>query len=216
MDVFSGAKVNLGGVIGYLHEGTINEALQAIGSQETSLCLGEGIWHIQADLDIPENVALHITRGAVLNIYDGVTLRIFGQIEAGVYKIFDYIGTGKVIWAYRLNLQDTSPQEWSKQVLYPEWWGAVGDDVAIDTVPLQRMFAVPSTTNKALECHFTSGKTYRCTAALRLGKVGSPYNSYIVRGHGARLFFVGEALKANPAVQIGSWVDSPLDHSQVY
>jgi hypothetical protein len=52
-------------------------------------------------------------------------LTINGSLEAGLYQIFSCTGTGKVAGKAKT------------LYVYPEWWGAVGDGVADDTVPLQ-------------------------------------------------------------------------------
>lgn len=168
VDILSFASVDRGGDIGYRHEGTIQEALNKVGNNETTICLSEGIWHIQADLVIPDNTTLYILRGGVLKIYDGVMLRIQGRIETGIYQIFDYIGSGQVVWSYH------GTEFGSRQELYPEWWGAVAAEVQNvqyaqkNNVAFNRMFAVPGTGHHPRRARLQPGAVYNVSETIRI------------------------------------------------
>ena len=53
-----------------------------------------------------------------MNIANGKTLTLNGGVDAGLYQIFSWAGTGKVIMG-----------PGSVKEVYPEWWGAKGDDI---------------------------------------------------------------------------------------
>lgn len=175
LDALSHATDNRGGEIGYHHEATIQQVIAQIEGQKEALCLSEGTWHIQADLEIPENIILFIPRGAVLKLYPGVTITIYGRIEAGIYKIFDYADdTPKIIWSYRSGTTDTAPEHGSKQELYPEWWGAVASKThdpqheAANNAAFRRMFAMPTMGLHPLRARLQPGSVYRVSEPVRI------------------------------------------------
>jgi hypothetical protein len=57
------------------------------------------------------------------------TVAIYGPIDAGLYQIFSCTGTGKVV------IGPGAVKE-----VYPQWWGAVGDDATDCTAALQAAF----------------------------------------------------------------------------
>jgi len=97
---------------------TIQAAINGIGSDERTLIIPIGTWSIDSDITVPENINLKIVKGAILTITTGITLTINGSFEAGLYQVFDCVGTGTV---YNLKL------------VYPEWFGALGDNVNDDS-----------------------------------------------------------------------------------
>ena len=80
-------------------------ALDAIGSNNATLNLLPGIWTIDDDLTIPVNIILKIPIGAIFLISTGKTLTINGEIDAGNYKIFDYAGTGSIVFKTGIQLK---------------------------------------------------------------------------------------------------------------
>jgi len=116
------ALISYGGCINYT-QATILSALAAIGTtNKVMLLLRPGTWVISSDADWSAytNVTFRIVPGAVLQIATGTTTTFGGPIEAGTYKIFDLVGTGKVLFG-----------SGSVKDYHPEWYG-VGETIADD------------------------------------------------------------------------------------
>ena len=110
-----------------LHMGEICQgAITAIGSNPTVLHIPPGTWPIASDLTIPANITLKLPRGAILNIANGKTLTLNGGVDAGLYQIFSWAGTGKVVFGMG-----------SVDRIIPQWWGAKGDNSSDDTVAIE-------------------------------------------------------------------------------
>lgn len=128
------APASLGGVVasdfGAPGQATLIKALSAIGSSEKLLVIPAGTWSIRSDITIPGNVCVYFGRGAVFDIADGVTVTMAGTVSAGLYKIFSWTGDGKVKFDKDSRQRD----------FYPEWWGAVGDEVTDDLPALNACF----------------------------------------------------------------------------
>jgi hypothetical protein len=184
LDVLAYASVDRGGEISYRHEGTIKNALDVVDDAERAFCLSPGEWHIQADLTLPQNVTLYVMRGAVLKIATGVTLQIGGYIAAGAYKIFEYSGSGRALWAYSLSKNDAAPEHGSRQVLYPEWWGAIASKThdkryeAQNTAAFNAMFAVPGSGNHARRAQLQPGGIYHVNDTIRILEWFSVYGEH--------------------------------------
>ena len=67
---------------------------------------------------------VRVDAGAVITVNTGVTLTINGPFEAGLYQVF--AGAGQVIF-----------DSGAVTEVYPEWWGAKGDGVTVDTNYIQ-------------------------------------------------------------------------------
>lgn len=98
-------------------QGALENAITAVNGSNATLYLAPANWLITSNLSIPANITLKPERGAVLAIATGVTLTINGTLDAGLYQIFSYTGTGKVVFG-----SANAPP-----VVYAEWWGALGD-----------------------------------------------------------------------------------------
>ena len=86
---------------GTFTQATIEAALTAIGTtNKATLLLRPGTWVISsnADWSAYTNVTFKIVPGAVLQIATATTLTIGGPLKADLYKIFDCVGTGKVVF----------------------------------------------------------------------------------------------------------------------
>jgi len=81
-----------------------------------------GTWPVEDDL--ASTGAVQMTPGAILQVATSKTLDLSPSFEAGLYKVFSCTGTGKV----------TLPAAVQK---VPEWWGALGDGITDDAIPLQ-------------------------------------------------------------------------------
>lgn len=92
----------------------LSSAIKAIGREKATLMVSnEQV--VNANQTIPDNVTLKFERGGRLYITSG-TLKIYGTIEAGIYRIFRYdktISTTPVLFC------NNSPG-----IVYPQWWGA--------------------------------------------------------------------------------------------
>lgn len=113
-------------VVGYSQGcNTIAGAVATIGTISATLILLRGDHQVATDLDIPANLKVSAEPGAIAHVFSGKTLTIYGTLKAGDYQVFNCLGTGKVVFA--------GPQP----VLRTRWWGAGGDGLALDTVPIQ-------------------------------------------------------------------------------
>jgi hypothetical protein len=92
--------------------GSFSAAIDAIGSTEAILLIPDE-QAVSADKTVPSNVTLLFTHGGSLNIADAKTVTINGHVEAGLYQIFKWTGTGKVIFGASAVKEVSS-----------EWWGA--------------------------------------------------------------------------------------------
>lgn len=109
------------------------------------------------DETIPSNINVVIEKGAILSDGGGTADLTMGLLEAGLYKIFDWTGTGLVIGNTKI------PK------VYPEWFGAIPWD---ETVSVANYVAIRSALKMALShdsgpisplegqsnLHFGSGK----------------------------------------------------------
>ena len=71
---------------------TFADAIDDIGATETTLLIPNQ-QNVAANKTVPANVTLLFLHGGLLNIAGGVTLAIEGDIQAGLYQIFEVNGT---------------------------------------------------------------------------------------------------------------------------
>ena len=106
---------------------TLQAAVAAIGeSNQVILRVPAGTHNVTADLSIPANVSLKVERGAILSIASSKTLTLNGSFDAGLYQVFSCTGTGTVVFGNGV------PR------VYPQWFGAVGDNSADDTTAINQ------------------------------------------------------------------------------
>lgn len=127
---------------------TLPDAVTAIGSNPAALRVPAGAYTISANLTIPANITLKPERGAVFSIPGGKTLSINGSLECGLYQVFS--GSGTVV------LGSGSVKE-----VYPEWWGAKGDDATDSGSALQ---AAANACGQAKVLYLSAG-VYRFTSS---------------------------------------------------
>ncbi|MBF8303523.1 MAG: repeat-associated core domain protein, partial [Candidatus Dadabacteria bacterium] len=102
--------------------------IQALASAaNNTLTIRSGTYRITSNITVNSNVTLVFQNGAKL-LPEWVTITINGPIIAGLYQIFT--GSGDI----RLN-------SFAANMVVPQWFGAVGDGVAIDTVALRKWAA---------------------------------------------------------------------------
>jgi hypothetical protein len=98
-------------------QAAIVAALADIGAKQKTLVIYPALtdttttWSISADLTIPANITLKVSRGAFLGIATTKTLTINGTFDAGLYQVFSCTDSGKVVFATG-----------SVKEVYPEWW----------------------------------------------------------------------------------------------
>jgi hypothetical protein len=111
---------------------TIQACISAIGANKVALRVPAGTHNFFADFTIPSNITLIPERGAILTRTGGNHLDINGPFVAGLWHCFS----------------DTSTtHDWVKfgkesvSQVYPQWWGAVGDDATDCTAPINAALA---------------------------------------------------------------------------
>lgn len=114
----------------------------------TNIGLKEGRYTVDSDLTI--NAQLVVPKGAIIEVANGVTLTINGQILAGRYQIFT--GSGNVV----VNSE-------YQPVGYPEWFGAVADDATDCTTAIQKCLDIFNVTELSIGI-------YRISSTLVMNK----------------------------------------------
>jgi len=102
--------------------GSLKYVCDLLGSESKTITLEKGTYSVGTSFTISSNVAIRMNNGAVLQIATGQILTINGPFEAGLYQVFDCVGTGAVTFG-----------SGSVSEVYPEWWGAKGDGVTDNT-----------------------------------------------------------------------------------
>ena len=92
-----------------------DDAITAIDTANKTLLVTEAET-CDNNFTVPTNVTVRFERGGKWTIDNGITVTFNGQIEAGLWQIFAYTGTGVI---------EGSPQV---KVFYPQWWGAIIND----------------------------------------------------------------------------------------
>jgi len=72
---------------------TFAEAITAIGSTPATLVIPSGT-HEGGGVTVPNNVTLKVLRGALIHEANGTTLTINGSLDAGLYQVFSWTGSG--------------------------------------------------------------------------------------------------------------------------
>lgn len=101
--------------------------ISKIGSNIATLVIESNI-AAGGNLTIPANVTLRFA-GGILQVANGQTVTIHGNVIEGTKQIFDCTGTGKVVFGRAAGIEPI-----------PQWWGAVGDGVANDYVAIQKWY----------------------------------------------------------------------------
>ena len=176
---------------------SLTGAVTAIGSDEKTILIPEET-PVNAYVTIPANISLWFVKGGSLNIAAGYSVTINGSITAGLYEIFKGDGT--------IQFGDGSTKE-----VYPEWWGAKGDDSTDCTLALTKAVNVCGL-YKTLKL---SDGIYRISSVIETMcsiKGNSPVSSAIHNvGTGDALYIPGPyygtwsdfSVKGNPASRDG-------------
>jgi hypothetical protein len=115
--------------------------INALGARESTLTIFKQ-YAVTDDLTIPDNITLKFLRGGSVLISTTKTLTIDGRVEAGLYEIFEWAGTGKVDFGLG-----------SVSMVYPEWWGAVPYDAG---TPIDCAAALQAATDTGLPVIFSA------------------------------------------------------------
>jgi hypothetical protein len=94
-------------------------------AKPVELVLGSETTPVSVNCVVARPVTLNLPFGAILSPAAGTTFTINGGISASMSRHFSGDGT--------VRLNTTRVLE-----VYPQWWGAAGDNIADDTIPIQR------------------------------------------------------------------------------
>ena len=99
-----------------------DDAITAIASANKTLLVTEAET-CDTNFTVPANVTVRFERGGKWTINNGITVTFNGQIDAGLWQIFAYTGTGTLAGTI--------------STTYPQWWGALGDGSNNDSTAIQ-------------------------------------------------------------------------------
>lgn len=132
-----------------------DDAITAIGANNKTLLVTE-TEICDTNFTVPSNVKVRFERGGKWTINTGITVTFNGQMDAGLWQIFEYVGTGTL--AGNINVVG----------FYPQWWGATGDGSTDDTTAIQNTIsAVPTDLGKIV---FVVPGIYKITASIVINK----------------------------------------------
>jgi hypothetical protein len=152
---------------------TLSAAIAAIGSSHVTLIVPSGTW-VGDNLTVPANVALKVLSGASITVSNATTLTISGPVQAGLYQIFPCSGTGKVVFGAR-----------AVKEIYPEWWGAVGDDISDDSAAIKAAITALPNGGKVIFSHKYKVNTGLIALCSNIELKGLPGNLIDISGLGA-------------------------------
>ena len=98
-------------------------AFDLTNSAATGIVIPKGTYLVSTDCTF--TVPVTIEYGAVITIPNGIILTFNGGVDAGVYKVFNYTGTGSV------KIGAKTP------IVYAEWWGTTNDGSSNDGIAIQ-------------------------------------------------------------------------------
>lgn len=96
-----------------------NAQFLAASNAGNNVLVPAGTYKIASSISLSSNV--QFLQGAILNIQAGVTVTFNSGIVAGVYRIFNCISTGRVVFNTQYLREG-----------YPEWWGALTNNGTAD------------------------------------------------------------------------------------
>ncbi len=175
--------------------GVLATDLSSIGSNEVTLRIRGTVTMGNSPVVVPANVTLEILDNGRLSLAAGQTLTINGPLDAPLRQIFAYADETCAV-----TLSSSG-----RQTLYPEWWGAKGDNSTDDTTAIKRMFKVPSALGTGNHVVFSSGRTYRVTSTIPLYQ-STGHTQWTISGYGA---YIKGLLASNECIfQVGDTATS--------
>jgi hypothetical protein len=166
---------------------TLSEALTTIGSVDTTLAIPVGTINVTGNTTIPANVHLRMFRGGKFDIGNSVTLTINGPFEAGLYQVFAWSGTGKVVFG-----------NGAVSEVYPEWWGAKADYNPSTGVGTDSADAINAALAACRRVKLQAG-SYYISKAIQITFLSQ------LAGHGATASTPGTTIY--PALTGGTWIN---------
>jgi len=132
-----------------------DDAITAISTSNKTLLVTEAEI-CDTNFTVPANVTVRFERGGKWTINNGITVTFNGQIDAGLWQIFEYTGTGTLAG---------TPQV---REFNPQWWGAKGDGTTDDIIAITNTIAALPTNGGTIR--FTYG-IYRITSSITINKM---------------------------------------------
>jgi len=128
-------------------------------------------YKLSANVTVPAGVTVVFQQGGLLSIDNTFTFAVNGSLAAGLYQIFSGAGTATIAAG-------------RAREVYPQWWGALGDDSNDDTTAIQDAI----TAANGGRVYFTRG-TYKITTALDMDEegtrlVGESWRDTIIKVYG--------------------------------
>jgi hypothetical protein len=179
--------------------GSLSALITAIGSASVTLYVNSTVT-IAANLTIPSNISVVVLKGGSFSIDSGVTLTLNCPFQAGLFRIFT--GAGTVAGNPRL------------AEIFPEWWGAVGDDTTNDVTAITACLTFVSANydlGGGESPQIVLTYSYKCNSGItipnRVDMVGKSHSAGNLNRNTARLNFTSLGTNTK-AITIGE--DSTL------
>jgi hypothetical protein len=185
---------------GAVGNGTTNDgaALALAEAAGAAIYLPSGVYRVSASINLTKVVTF--APGAILKPDSGVTIMLSGEIDAGLWQIFDTSAGGTFSGPVR------------NQYIYPEWWGAVPNIPADQSPRIQS--AITFAQAGARTVYLRNGM-WRCDNTLYMrepaGIIGDPgIPAQGVTAANSTLDF-STAPASSHGLVIGRDIDFPLD-----
>ncbi len=144
-----------GGVVNAKEYSTLDLALAAIGATDAVLLMPPGVTYtLTANTTIPANVTLDMQGGVIVT--NGFVLTLNSRIAAGYWQAFDTSGGGGGSVAFSGHTG----------IAHAEWFGALGNDTADDTVAWKAVLAAMNAGGPGGTVLCRPGATYQVTTDL--------------------------------------------------
>lgn len=173
---------------------TLNAIVSAIGSASRAVVISAPV-SVASNLTVPTNVELRFERGGRLDLANGVTLTVRGEIVAGLQQIFSYGNSACAV------VFGSGADQRGRPDVRPEWWGALGDDTTDDSAAHQRMLDVGAELEHGLCFRYQAGRAYKITTTQTFAPAGFATCEAVFHGYGSRLRWYGTS--AIPVLKIG-------------